>query len=103
MYILPPILFFRGFSVLAVSNYKHLDMSIGAGILKRIVGKTIAGIVSRKSMGSGPRDQLFIVFADNTYLEFYGDVGWSSHLEVGDLETVKQYAARMGGIVDVII
>jgi hypothetical protein len=72
------------------------------GILKQIVGKTIAGIVIRESMGTGPRDQLFIVFTDDTYLEIYGNLGWSNSLEVGDLETVKQYAARFGGNVEVI-
>jgi hypothetical protein len=77
-------------------------MNISAGILKRIVGKTIAGIVNHESRGAGPRNQFFIVFTDNTYLELYGDVGWSSHLEVGDQETVKQYAARLGGNVEVI-
>ncbi len=77
-------------------------MSARTEILNYIVGKTIAGIVIRDSMGAGPRDQLFIVFTDNTYLEFYGDVGWPSSLEIGDLETVKQYAARLGGNVVVI-
>jgi hypothetical protein len=71
-------------------------------IFIHIVGKTIAGIVIHEGMEAGPRDQLFIVFTDNTYMEFYGDIGWSSHLEVGDLETVKQYAARLGGNVEVI-
>ena len=78
-------------------------MSVGAGTLKYMIGKTIAGIVLRDSNGAGPRDQLFLVFTDNTYWEFYGEVGWSEHLEVGDLETVKQYAARFGGNVEAII
>ena len=77
-------------------------MNGAAEIIKQIVGKTIAGIIVRNSMGAGPRDQLFIVFTDNTYLEFYGNLGWSNNLEVGNLETVKQYAARFGGTVEVI-
>jgi hypothetical protein len=77
-------------------------MSARTEILNYIVGKTIAGIVIRESMGAGPRNQLFIVFTDNTYLEFYGDVGWPSSLEIGDLETVKQFAVRLGGNVVVI-
>jgi hypothetical protein len=77
-------------------------MSTTAEILKQVVEKTIAGVVIHRSVGSGPRDQLFIVFTDNTYVEFYGDVGWSNSLEVGDLETVKQYAAQLGGKVVVI-
>jgi hypothetical protein len=43
-----------------------------------------------------------MIFTDNTYQEFYGNVEWSSHLEVGDLETVKQYAARLEGNVEVV-
>jgi hypothetical protein len=71
-------------------------------ILKQMVGKTITGIVTREGGAAGPRYQLFLIFSDNTYLEFYGDLGWSTHLETGDLETVKQYVARFGGNVVVI-
>ncbi|HSL47277.1 MAG TPA: hypothetical protein VK897_27805 [Anaerolineales bacterium] len=77
-------------------------MSLTPELLKQIVGKTIAGIVTRESMGAGPRYQLFLVFTDNTYLEFYGDMGWSTRLEPGDVEIVKQYASRFGGKVVVI-
>ena len=77
-------------------------MSLKPELLKQIVGKTIAGIVSREGMGAGPRYQLFVIFTDNTYLEFYGDMDWSTHLETGDIETVKQYASRFGGRVVVI-
>jgi hypothetical protein len=77
-------------------------MSGRAEALRHIVRKTIAGVVIRNSMGAGPRDQLFIVFTDNTYLEFYGNLGWTNRLEVGDLETVKQYSAQLGGNVEVI-
>ena len=77
-------------------------MSGRAEALKHIVRKTIAGVVICNNMGAGPWDQLFIVFTDNTYLEFYGNLGWTNHLEVGDLETVKQYSAQFGGNVEVI-
>jgi hypothetical protein len=77
-------------------------MSLKSEILKQIVGKTIAGIVTHEGMGAGPRYQLFMIFTDNTYLEFYGDMGWPTHIESGDVETVKQYAARFGGRVVVI-
>ena len=77
-------------------------MSLKSEILKQIVGKTIAGIVTHEGMGAGPRYQLFIIFTDNTYLEFYGDMGWSTDLETGDVETVKQHASRFGGKVAVI-
>jgi hypothetical protein len=77
-------------------------MSPRSEILKQIVGKTITGIVLRESEGPGPRYQLFMIFNDNTYLEFYGEMGWSNRLEIGDLETVKQYAARFSGNLVVI-
>jgi hypothetical protein len=77
-------------------------MSLKPELLKQIVGKTIAGIVTREGVGAGPRYQLFVIFTDNTYLEFYGDMDWSTHLESGDIETVKQYASRFGGKVVVI-
>jgi hypothetical protein len=77
-------------------------MSLQPELLKQIIGKTIAGIVAREGVGAGPRYQLFMIFTDNTYLEFYGDMGWSTHLETGDVETVKQYASRFGGKVAVI-
>ena len=77
-------------------------MSLKPELLKQIVGKTIAGIVTREGVGSGPRYQIFVIFTDNTYLEFYGDMGWSTHLETGDVETVQQYASQFGGKVVVI-
>jgi hypothetical protein len=77
-------------------------MSLRPEVLEQIVGKTIAGIVTREGTGSGPRYQLFVIFIDNTYLEFYGDMGWSTHLEIGNVEAVKQYASQFGGNVVVI-
>lgn len=77
-------------------------MSLKPELLKQILGKTIAAIVTREGAGAGPRYQLFVIFTDNTYLEFYGDIGWSTHLETGDVETVKHYLTRFGGRVVVI-
>jgi hypothetical protein len=77
-------------------------MRLKSELLKQIVGKTIAGIVTHEGAGAGPRYQLFVIFTDNTYLEFYGDMDWSTHLETGDVETVKQFASRFGGKVVVI-
>ena len=77
-------------------------MSLKPELLKQIVGRTITGIVTCEGVGAAPRYQLFIIFADNTYLEFYGDMSWSAHLEAGGVETVKQYASRFGGKVAVI-
>jgi hypothetical protein len=65
--------------------------------LKEIPGKTIAGIVIREGRGAGPHYQFFVIFTDDTYMELYGDIDWSAHLERGDMNTVKQRAARLGG------
>ena len=77
-------------------------MSFKAEFLKQIIGKSISGIVLTENTGSGPRYQIFVIFTDNTYLEFYGDMSWATHLETGNIETVRQYAARFGGKVIVI-
>ncbi len=77
-------------------------MNLKSKFLKQIIGKTIAGIVTREGVGAGPQYQLFLIFTDNTYLEFYGDVGWSTRLEPGDIETVQQYLDRFGGNVVVV-
>ena len=77
-------------------------MSFKSKFLKQIIGKSIGGIVLAENMGPGPQYQIFVIFTDNTYLEFYGDMSWTTHLETGDIETVRQYASRFGGKVVVI-
>jgi hypothetical protein len=77
-------------------------MSATAGILKQVLEKTVAGVVIRRNAEADLQDQLFVVFTDNTYVEFSDDVGRSNRLEVGDLETVKRYAAQLGGNAEVI-
>jgi hypothetical protein len=67
--------------------------------LKEILGKTITGIVIREGTGAGPHYQFFVIFADNTYLELYGNIDWSTHLESGNVETARQHAIRAGGTV----
>jgi hypothetical protein len=81
---------------------RSLTMSATAGILKQVLEKTVAGVVIRRNAGADLRDQLFVVFTDNTYVEFSDDVSRSNRLEVGSLETVKQYAAQLGGNAEVI-
>jgi hypothetical protein len=77
-------------------------MSFKSEFLKQIIGKSISGIVLAENTGPGPQYQIFVTFTDNTYLEFYGDMGWATHLETGGIETVKQYVSRFGGKVVVI-
>jgi hypothetical protein len=77
-------------------------MSLNPESLKRIMGKTIAAIVTREGAGAGPRRQFFLIFTDNTYQEFYGDMGWSTGSGSGNVQTVQQYASRFGGNVVVV-
>jgi hypothetical protein len=77
-------------------------MSFKSEFLKQIIGKSIGGIVLAENTGPGPQYQIFVIFTDNTYLEFYGNLGWSTYLETGDVQTVRQYASRFGGKVIVI-
>ncbi|MDH4349936.1 MAG: hypothetical protein OEW56_02165 [Gemmatimonadota bacterium] len=58
-----------------------------------IVGKTIAHVVVKKRPGQ-PRSQLFLVFTDGTYYEFFspdGDLEGSSAIDRGGLDDVRRY------------
>jgi hypothetical protein len=57
-------------------------------VLPRLVGKTISHVVLKE--GKGPRAQLFLVFADGTYYEFYADssIDGAAGIDRGGLSTV---------------
>jgi hypothetical protein len=58
-----------------------------------IVGKTIAHVVVKKRPAQ-PRSQLFLVFTDGTYYEFFcpdGDLEGSSAIDHGTLDDVRRY------------
>ena len=48
-------------------------MSQSENNLRGILGKRIQAVVHARSFGSNPPDQLFLVFDDGTYYEFYGN------------------------------
>ena len=59
--------------------------------LSRLIGKTIAHVVVKA--GRDPRAQVFLVFTDGTYYEWYADapiVGTSTVAE-GGLPEVRRY------------
>jgi hypothetical protein len=59
-----------------------------------IVGKTIAHLVVKKRPEPvQPRSQLFLVFTDGTYYEFFtdGDLAGASAIDRGGLAEVRQY------------
>lgn len=58
-----------------------------------LVGKTIAHVVVKKRPEQ-PRSQLFLVFTDGTYYEFFspdGDLEGSSAIDRGGLDDVRRY------------
>jgi hypothetical protein len=66
--------------------------------LPKLVGKTIAHIVMKQ--GEGPREQLFFVFTDGTYYEFYGhDIAGAGGIDRGGLEAVLRYMASSHSVV----
>jgi hypothetical protein len=64
-----------------------------AGAAPGIVGKTIAHVVVKKRPGQ-PRSQLFLLFTDGTYYEFFspeGDLEGASAIDQGGLAEVRRY------------
>ena len=61
--------------------------------VKQIIGKTISGVVVKESKNS-PRTQLFLLFNDGTYYEFYsglGDICGAGGVDRGGIHEVNQY------------
>lgn len=70
--------------------------------LQNIVGKQIKGVVVTEGQ-SDPRSQVFLIFSDETYYEFYSPcaISWTSYAYSGGLEEVKNYMPHQGIIVEV--
>jgi len=70
-----------------------------AQALPYLVGKTIEHVVVKE--GKGPPGQLFLVFTDGTYYEFYfdGSITGRRDVEVGGLEDVRAYMAPEQAVV----
>lgn len=61
--------------------------------IKSIIGRTIAGVLV-KERGKTPCGQVFLLFTDGTYFEFYtteGNIEDTSGLRNGSFEDVKAY------------
>ena len=64
------------------------------GAVKDIVGKKITGVVVREATWrSPPQTQLFLIFSDGTYYEFYSDsnITGTGGVDKGGIEEVKKY------------
>jgi len=56
--------------------------------LNEMVGKTISGVVVKE----GPRQMIFVVFSDDTHMEFYGsDIHNIKGIRPGGMEEVLSY------------
>jgi hypothetical protein len=71
--------------------------------LQDVIGKTIRSIVFRSGRHVHPETQLFLVFEDDTYLEFYGQqIDFGRSLSVGDAARALNYALKFGSDVLVV-
>jgi len=68
--------------------------------IREIIGKTITGVLAKKSDGP-PKAQLFLMFSDGTYYEIYSSVELSScgGLDRGGREDVVQYMGETTHVV----
>jgi len=77
-------------------------MSLGADELKRLVGKTIKAVVISEDNHGNPPCQVFLVFTDDTYYEFYGrDINATHGPDSGDEDAVVEYARGFEGHVTI--
>jgi hypothetical protein len=71
--------------------------------LQAVIGKTIRSIVFRSGTGVSPETQLFLVFEDDTYYEFYGqEMGFVRTLSEGDTTKAMNYARKFSSKVHVV-
>lgn len=62
-----------------------------------IIGKSISQVVVAES-STRPKEQVFLIFSDGTYLELYGDsFNCAGGLNNGDVTDAKQYVEKMNG------
>ena len=63
--------------------------------LQGVIGKTISSIVFRSEADISPETQLFLVFEDGTYFEFYGqEIHFVRSVSNGNVTTAIDYARK---------
>lgn len=66
--------------------------------VKNIIGKEITGVFVREasSWQYRPQTQLFLIFSDGTYYEFYSDsnITGAGGVDKGGIEEVKKYMPK---------
>jgi len=71
--------------------------------LQEVIGKTIRSIIFRSDRDVNPEAQLFLVFDDGTYFEFYGqEINFVHSLSEGDTARASTYARKFGSEVLVV-
>ncbi len=61
-------------------------------VFREIVGKTISGVVVKR--GESPKEQVYLVFDDDTHFEVFnrdGCVSTRNHVDDGDVNTVRGF------------
>jgi hypothetical protein len=65
--------------------------------INEIIGKKIRGVVVSRNERREPENQVFIVFDDGTYFEFYGSrFTCNGGVDRGDAEVAINYARHFG-------
>ena len=68
--------------------------------LKDIVGKTVTAVAVAENEANSPHHQVFLVFSDGTYFEFYGDqINCCAGVDAGDLTRACSYAEKCGSTI----
>lgn len=74
--------------------YSNRYMKLG---INNIIGKKIASVVVTEKIGRTPRLQAYLVFSDDTYLEFYGDYfECTNGLCDGGVDDIVRFSERNG-------
>lgn len=64
--------------------------------IENILGKTITKVIVSEKKEVSHR-QVFLIFSDDTYFEFYGkNFSGASNIDLGGIEDVKQFVEKMG-------
>jgi hypothetical protein len=68
--------------------------------VKEIVGKRVIGIVVAENKLRDPKNQLFLLFGDNSYFELYGaQFRGAGGLDDGGVNTITECVKEAGGVV----
>jgi hypothetical protein len=60
--------------------------------IREILGKKINGVVVKEGE-KAPQTQVFLLFSDGTYYEFYGIINGTGGVDRGGIKEVRQYMA----------